>query len=119
MKNKFWKKKRDPENITELMEKMAGDFPDYSYYGFLDKFTQSHPQLKQELIKQGYFTCIGKDMLGSDHYILGPTGIQWVNTQKTIESTESIRRMTFWLVIFTIIIAILTTIPLLREIFLP
>ena len=91
---------------------MAGDFPDYSYFGFLDKFTKNNPKLKQELIKQEYFTHIGKDPQGNDHYILGKTGIQWINAQKTVESTEGIRKMTFWLVVFTVIIAILTIISL-------
>ncbi len=114
MKNKFWKKKRDPENISELMEKMAGDFPDYSYYGFLDKFTKGNPKLKQELLNEGYFTYVGKDGQGNDNYILGQTGIQLIHAKKTVESTESIKKMTFWLVVFTFILIILTIISLFK-----
>ena len=110
MANKFWKKKRDPVNLSELMEKMAGDFPDYSYYGFVDKFTAGKPLLKQELIKKGYFTYVG-----NDHYILGPAGIQLVQANKTVDSTDSMERMTFVIVIFTIIIAILTAILVYKE----
>ena len=108
MKNKFWKLKRDPENLSELMEKMAGDFPDYSYFGFVDKFTSSNPKLKEELLKQGYFIEVGQDNKGNKHYILGTTGIQWVHARKTIESAESMKKMTFWLVICTLILSIVT-----------
>ena len=92
-KNKFLR--RDPRNIQELMEKMAGDFPDYSYYGFLDKFTKGNPKLKQELIKEGYFVSIGKNQKGEDHYILGKTGIQWVFALRTLQYSKAIRFLTF------------------------
>ena len=67
MRNKFWKLKRDPENLSELMEKMAGDFPDYSYFGFVNKFTASNPKLKKKLLKQSYFVEIGQDNKGNKH----------------------------------------------------
>lgn len=91
---------------------MAGDFPDYSYFGFLDKFTKENPKLKQELIKQGYFTYVGKNKQRNDNYILGQTGIQLIHAQETLESTKSIKKMTLGLVIFTIIIVILTVVSL-------
>lgn len=111
-KNKYWKLNRNPENIPELMEKMAGDFPEYTYFGFLEKFTANKPKLKKELINQSYFIDIGTDSKGKEHYLLGSAGIQWVNAKKTLESTLKIEKMTLWLSIFTFAILILTLILL-------
>lgn len=108
MKNKFWMLKRDPENLSELMEKMAGDFPDWTYFGFVDKFTAGKPKLKEELLKQSYFVEVGQDNQGNKHYMLGTAGIQLVHARKSIESDESMKNLTFWLVICTLILAIVT-----------
>lgn len=109
MKNKFWKLKRDPENLSELMEKMAGDFPDWTYFGFVDKFTAGKSKFKEELLKQGYFAEVGPDNQRNEHYMLGTAGIQLVHARKSIELTKSMKNLTLWLVILTLILTIVTT----------
>ena len=104
--NKFWKYKRDPENIRELMTKMVGDFPDYQYWGFLEKFTIDNPNLKKALLNEGYFVEIGKNNEGVSHVMLGKSGTKWVLALKTVEYTESIKNLTRWLMIWTAILAI-------------